>query len=60
MRKGGWERKYWKGESLAVLIFGVPRDMTRIEFKKKGNEVGLYRFAIGKSRREGEHISEPR
>ena len=47
MRKGGWEREDWKGKSLVVLIFGLPNDM-RIEFKKKRNEAGLYRFAIGK------------
>ena len=30
--------------------------MTRIEFKKKCDEVGLYCFAIGKVEREGEHF----
>ena len=39
-----------------MLIFGVPSDMTRIEFKKKCNEVGLYCFEIGKVEREGEHF----
>ena len=39
-----------------MLVFGVPSDMTRIEFKKKCNEVGLYCFEIGKVEREGEHF----
>ena len=30
--------------------------MTRIEFKKKCDEVGLNCFAIGKVEREGEHF----
>ena len=30
--------------------------MTRIEFKKKCNEVGLYRFAVGTVEREEEHF----
>ena len=47
-RRGGWERKDWEGKSLVVLIFGVPSDMTRIQFKKKCDEAGLYCFAIGK------------
>ena len=54
--KGGWERKDWKGKSPVVLIFGVPSDMTRIEFKTKCDEVGLYYFAIGKVERNAEHF----
>ena len=38
------------------MIFGVPSDMTRAEFKKKCDEIGLYCFAIGKVEREGEHF----
>ena len=37
--------------------------MTRIEFERKCNEVGLYSFAIGNVEREGEHFGvglEPR
>ena len=30
--------------------------MTRIEFERKCNEVGLYSFAIGNVEREGEHF----
>ena len=30
--------------------------MTRIEFKKKCDEIGLYCFAAGKVEREGEHF----
>ena len=39
-----------------MLIIGVPRDMTRIEFKRKWDEVGLYCPEIGKVKREGEHF----
>ena len=46
----------WKGKVLVVLIFGVPGDMARIEFKRKYDEVGLQCFAIGKVEREGEHF----
>ena len=38
------------------MIFGVPSDITRIEFKEKCGEVGLYCFAIGKVEREGGHF----
>ena len=37
-------------------MFGVPRDVTRIEFKRKCYEVRLYCFAVGKVEREGEHF----
>ena len=37
-------------------MFGVPRDMTRTEFKRKCEEVGLYCFAIGNLERKGEHF----
>ena len=56
MRQGGWRKNDWKGKVLVVLVFGVPSDMTRIEFKRKCDEVGLYCFAIGKVEREGEHF----
>ena len=56
VRKGGWRSKEWTGKVLVVLVFGVRSDMTRIEFKKKCNEVGLYCLAIGKVEREGEHF----
>ena len=40
-----------------MLIFLVPSGMTRIEFKRKFDEVRLlYRFAIGKVETEGEHF----
>ena len=42
MRQGGWRKNDWKGKVLVVLVFGVPSDMTRIEFKRKCDEVGLY------------------
>ena len=35
---------------MVVLIFGVSSDMTRIEFKRECNGVGLYCLATGKSR----------
>ena len=42
MRQGRWSKKDWQGKVLiVVLIFGVPSDMTRIEFKRKCDEVGL-------------------
>ena len=37
-------------------MFRVPSDMTRIEFKRKCDEVGLYCFAIGKVERDGQHF----
>ena len=46
VRQGGWRKVDWKGRVLVVLIFGVPSDMTRIEFRRKCDEVGLYFFAI--------------
>ena len=48
---GGFKKK-----KLVVLIFGVPSDMTRIEFKRKCEEVGLYCLAIGNVERDGEHF----
>ena len=39
-----------------MLKFGVPSGMTRIEFKRKCDEAGLYCFAIAKVEREGEHF----
>ena len=56
MRQDGWRKNDWKGKVLVVLVFGVPSDMTRIEFKRKCDEVELYCFAIGKVEREGEHF----
>ena len=56
VRQGGWSKKDWQGKVLAVLIFGVPSDMMRIEFKRKCDEVGLYCFAIRNVEREGEHF----
>ena len=56
VRPGGWNKKDWQGKVLIVLIFGVSSDMTRIEFKRKREEVGLYCFAIGNVGREGEHF----
>ena len=46
VKQGRWRNSDWKGEALVVLIFGVPRDITRIEFKKGCDEVGRYCFAI--------------
>ena len=37
-RQGGWRKKGWQGKVLVtvvVLIIGVPRDMMRIDFKRK-------------------------
>ena len=56
MRQGVWNKKYLQGKLLVVLISGVPRDMTRIDFNRKCNEVGLYCFAKGNVEREGEHF----
>ena len=56
MRQGRWGKNDWQGKVLVVLIFGVPSQMTRIEFKRKCEEVGLYGFAIGNVGREGEHF----
>ena len=46
VRQGGWRKNDCNGKLLVVLIFGVPRDITRIEFKKGCDEVGRYCFAI--------------
>ena len=51
----GGKKNDWKGKVLLLLIFGVPSDMTRVEFKRNCDEVGLYCFAIEKVEREGEH-----
>ena len=56
VRQNGWKKNEWKGKVLAVLVFVVPSDMTRIEFKRKCDEVGQDSFAIGKVEREGEHF----
>ena len=45
-----------KSPLIVVLVFGVPSVMTRIEFKKKCNEVGWHCFAVGTVEREGEHF----
>ena len=42
VKQGRWRNSDWKGEALVVLIFGVPSDVTRIEFKRKWDEVGPY------------------
>ena len=55
-RKGGWIRKEWTGKFLVVLVFGVSSDMTRLEFKRKCSEIGLYCWARSKVEREGEHF----
>ena len=39
-----------------MLIFGVPSNMTRIDVKRKYDEVGLYCCAIGKVEREREYF----
>ena len=39
-----------------MLIFGVPSDVTRVEFKRKCGKVGVYCFAIGNVEMEGEHF----
>ena len=58
VRENGWRNNEWKGKVLqvAVLVFVVPSDMTRIEFKRKCDEVRLYCCAIGQVEREGEHF----
>ena len=38
------------------MIFGVNSDMTRLEFKSRCEEVGLYCFARGGVEREGNHF----
>ena len=57
VRHGGWGKKDWQGKVLVVLIFGVPSGMTRIEFKTKCDEVGVYCFPIGKVEQEGGILS---
>ena len=42
-----------------MLIFGVPSDRTRIEFKRKCGEEGLCCCAIAKVEREGENFRIP-
>ena len=37
-------------------MFGIPRDMARIEFTRKCDEVGLGCFAIGEVEREAEQF----
>ena len=44
--QGGRRQRDWQGKVLVVLLFGLPSDMTRIEFKRKCEGVGLYCFAI--------------
>ena len=39
-----------------VLIFGSPRDMKRIEFKRECDEAGLHCLAIRNVVRKGEHF----
>ena len=39
-----------------MLISRVSSDFTRIEFKRKCDEIGLYCFALGKVEREGENV----
>ena len=56
VRQGGWGKKYWQGKVLIALMFGVPSDMTRIEFKRKCEEVGLSCVSLGNVEREGEHF----
>ena len=51
--QGGSRRKYWQGKALVVLTFGAPSDMTRIDFKGKRDEVGLYCFAVRRKSRTG-------
>ena len=57
VRQGVWRKKYWQGKVLVVLMFGVPSDMTRIDFKRKCDEVGLYCFAIGNRSTGGRTLS---
>ena len=60
VRQGGRTKNEWKGKVLVVLAFGVPSDMTRIEFKRKCDEVGLYCFARRTVEKRREKISESR
>ena len=55
-RKGGWRSKEWMDKFLVALVFGVSSDMTRIEFKRKCNGIGLYCWARSKVEMEGEHF----
>ena len=41
VRDGRWIRKEWTSKFLVVLVFGVSSDMTRLEFKRKYNGIGL-------------------
>ena len=52
----GWRQKLWKGERLEFLVFGIPRDMTRIEFKNCCDREGLRCLARGEVGREHEHF----
>ena len=53
---GGWKQKLWKGDKLELLLFGIPRDMTRIEFKNCCDREGLHCLARGQVGREHEHF----
>ena len=52
VRDGRWIRKEWTGKFLVLLVFGVSSDMTRLEFKRKCNGIGLYCWARSKVERE--------
>ncbi|CAB1108538.1 unnamed protein product [Ectocarpus sp. CCAP 1310/34] len=55
-KPGGWKQKLWKGDKLELLLFGIPRDMTRIEFKNCCDREGLHCLARGQVGREHEHF----
>ncbi|CAB1120028.1 unnamed protein product [Ectocarpus sp. CCAP 1310/34] len=55
-KPGGWKQKLWKGDKLELPLFGIPRDMTRIEFKNCCDREGLHCLARGQVGREHEHV----
>ncbi|CAB1118762.1 unnamed protein product [Ectocarpus sp. CCAP 1310/34] len=55
-KPGGWKQKLWKGDKLELLLFGIPRDVTRIEFKNCCDREGLHCLGRGQVGREHEHF----
>ena len=55
-KPGGWKQKLCKGDKLELLLFGIPRDMTRTESKNCCDREGLHCLARGQVGREHEHF----
>ncbi|CAM9790724.1 unnamed protein product [Ectocarpus sp. 12 AP-2014] len=55
-KPGGWKQKPWKGDRLELLLFGIPRDMTRIEFKHCCDRERLQCLARGQVGKEHVHF----